>query len=56
MGHDITHCKGGDCPLKDNCYRYLANQEPCDFPISVFKNAQYKDMECKYFMDSSKVW
>ena len=55
MGHDITHCKGNDCPLKDSCYRYLAYQEPCDFPISVFQNAQYNDGECKYFMDSSKV-
>ena len=55
MWHDITHCKGNDCPFKYICYRYLAYQEPCDFPISVFQNAQYKDGECEYFMDSSKV-
>ena len=55
MWHYITHCKGNDCPLKDNCYRYLAYQEPYDFPISVFQNAQYKDGECEYFMDV-EVW
>lgn len=25
MQHDITHCKGGDCPLKETCYRYIAH-------------------------------
>lgn len=24
MKHDITHCKGGKCPMKETCYRYLA--------------------------------
>lgn len=55
MGHDITHCKGNDCPLKDGCYRYLAYQEPYDFIISVLRSTHYKDGECEYFMDSSKV-
>lgn len=55
LGYDITHCKGGNCPLKDNCYRYLAYQEPYDFTISVFQSTQYKDGECKHFMNSSKV-
>ena len=24
MNHDITHCRGIDCPVKDTCYRYIA--------------------------------
>ncbi|MEP2671270.1 MAG: hypothetical protein ABJH04_19865 [Cyclobacteriaceae bacterium] len=24
---DITMCSGGDCPLKENCYRFLAEEE-----------------------------
>ncbi|MFZ1806935.1 MAG: hypothetical protein WAU36_06935 [Cyclobacteriaceae bacterium] len=24
---DITMCKGGDCPLKKSCYRFLAEEE-----------------------------
>lgn len=27
MIHDIAHCEGGGCPLKDKCYRFLAHQE-----------------------------
>ena len=27
MQHDITHCKGTDCPVKETCYRYKAYQE-----------------------------
>ena len=27
MNHDITHCRGIDCPVKDTCYRYIAYQE-----------------------------
>ena len=55
MWHDITHCKGNDCPLKDSCYRYLAYQEPYDGFISVFQSTQYNDGECEYFMDSYKI-
>lgn len=25
---DITICDGGECPLKDNCYRFLAERNP----------------------------
>ena len=27
MDHDITHCRGIDCPAKDTCYRYMAYQD-----------------------------
>ena len=55
MGHDITHCKGKDCPFRHICYRYLAYKEPYDGPISVLQSTHYKDGECEYFMDSYKI-
>lgn len=55
MEHDITHCKGNNCPFKYICYRYLAYQEPYDGFISVFQSTQYKDGECEYFMDGCEV-
>ncbi len=24
MSDDITHCSGGDCPLREDCYRFRA--------------------------------
>jgi len=44
---DITMCEGGDCPLKENCYRYKA-------PVSEYRQAYfmyppYVDGECKEF-------
>lgn len=24
MNHDITHCKGDNCPKKETCHRYKA--------------------------------
>ena len=55
MWHDITHCKGNDCPFRHICQRYLAYQEPYDGPISVLQSTHYKDGECEYFMDSYKI-
>lgn len=25
MTHDLTHCQGRECPLRDSCLRYLAH-------------------------------
>ena len=40
MIHDITHCKGDECPQKDNCYRYLAYielvEQKAHLPVSMF--------------------
>jgi len=27
MNHDILHCDGLNCKLRDNCHRYLAHLE-----------------------------
>jgi hypothetical protein len=47
MSPDITMCKGGDCPLRDNCHRYLA--KPYRVGQSYCAIVPYKDGECKYY-------
>ena len=47
---DITMCKGNDCPLKENCYRYKA--KPCEYQ-SYFMEAPYKDDDCSHYLEMS---
>ena len=48
---DFTMCVGGDCPLKDNCYRYTA--EPNEYRQSVFCTIPYNEEGgCYYFWDN----
>ena len=55
MNLDITKCKGTDCPLKENCYRY--NCEPNDFQ-SWFITPPFKDNKCELFCEKSPkaIW
>lgn len=46
---DIAMCKGQDCPLKENCYRYTAN--PCEYQ-SYFLHPPHKDGKCEHFWDN----
>ena len=48
---DITMCKGDSCPLKDNCYRYLANASEYQY---YFVEAPYKDKDCEYYWKIDK--
>jgi hypothetical protein len=41
---DITMCSGDGCPLKENCYRYLAEADP--YRQSYFAEAPIKNGEC----------
>lgn len=54
MNHDITHCKGMQCTLKKNCYRYLAYRELIERKevrlASLFSKLPYKDNQCEYFI------
>lgn len=43
MCHDITHCKGIGCPIRDNCYRYQAHLEV------VY--GKYQSTRISYFVD-----
>lgn len=28
MNHDISHCRGKNCPIKDTCHRFIASNDP----------------------------
>lgn len=44
---DITMCQGTDCPLKENCYRFLAT--PSRDRQSYFVTPPVKDGKCHEF-------
>ena len=48
---DITMCGGGDCPLKDTCYRYKA--EPNEFRQAYFFGEPFVEEDdsvtCEYY-------
>ena len=43
---DITKCMGTNCPLKESCYRFLAED---DFRQSYFRDVPFKNGKCKYY-------
>lgn len=47
---DIAMCKGDDCPLKENCYRYKATP---DYYQSYFLHPPYnkETEECSRFWE-----
>ena len=54
---DITMCKGGDCPLKETCWRYLA--VPGKYGQSYFKEIPFYfkneiTTECEYYWETKK--
>lgn len=44
-------CEGGDCPLKEKCYRYKA--KPSEYQQTFFAEVPYKDGKCEHFV---KYW
>jgi hypothetical protein len=46
--HDIAMCQGGECPVKDNCWRYLA---PADRWQSYIQAPPFTEEGCDYFWD-----
>jgi hypothetical protein len=44
---DICKCKGTDCPLKENCYRFTAKSD--DVYQSYFVDPPIKDGKCDMF-------
>lgn len=49
---DISKCNGIDCPLKNNCYRYIAIASEYQ---AYFMHPPYDEEknECKYFWDNN---
>lgn len=49
---DITMCKGGDCPLKETCYRYTA--KPTPHWQSFFAEPPFTGNECAHYWEDSE--
>ena len=49
---DITMCMGGDCPLKETCYRYKA--KPSEYQY-YFLEPPFKDENCDHYWDMKEI-
>jgi len=48
---DISKCMGGDCPLKDTCYRYLAPTHPT---YQSWLNSVPYDNGCDFYWEMKR--
>ena len=48
---DIAMCKGDECPVKENCWRYMA---PADRWQSYFGTPPFNEDGCEYFWDMNE--
>jgi len=48
---DISKCAGGDCPLKDGCYRYTADNS---YWQSWFSTPPWDGDDCEYYWPNDK--
>ena len=44
---DITMCFGGDCPVKESCYRFMA--EPNEYRQAYFSIPPFEKSTCKMY-------
>ena len=53
---DITMCPGGNCPLKENCYRFTAKAS--EYHQSYFAEAPYdhEAKNCEYYWFHADSW
>ncbi len=49
---DISMCEGGECPLRNKCYRYRA--EPDDMLQSYYTMPPYEGNSCDRFWPMEK--
>lgn len=49
---DITKCFGGDCPLKDKCYRFTAPAG--EYMQSYFRKPMNSGNDCEYFSSNGR--
>lgn len=48
---DIAMCEGGECPVRENCWRYMA---PASHWQSYFGTPPYNEEGCDYFWDMNE--
>lgn len=46
MKLDITKCKGIECPIKENCYRFISKESDWQ---SYLMESPFKDGKCDMF-------
>jgi hypothetical protein len=51
---DITKCKGTNCPIKQNCYRYTAKED--EFYQAYFTVVPLKNDECDMYWERLMYW
>lgn len=49
---DITMCKGGNCPMKERCYRHKARE---GLYQSFFTDTPWTDKGCDYFWEMKEI-
>ena len=52
MSGDMTHCRGNNCQLQDDCYRYWLHKHSKARIASYFASEPYdkETNECRYFI------
>lgn len=52
---DISMCMGGDCPLKETCYRFTA--KPNEYRQSYFCEPPYNENKttCNYYWNTEEI-
>ena len=50
---DIALCKNETCPLREKCYRYLANPDPYWQAYGDFEHEEEKG--CEYFIKEREI-
>ena len=48
---DIAKCTGGQCPLKEKCYRYTATEDEYWQSWLVEEPYDYDKKECEFFYE-----
>lgn len=51
---DITMCEGQGCPIKEECYRHTANENPYRQSFFVYVPYDHAYKGCEYFSDNSE--
>lgn len=53
--HDMAHCTGLNCPVRENCKRYhahIALKKDCkNIPYAYYINAEYYNGRCDFFIE-----
>lgn len=57
MSADMTHCRGENCPLRDDCFRYWLHQNS-KIALAAYFAAEPFDKginKCRHFITSGEI-